>query len=153
MLFWLSLILIAIGVFIVFIPNMADRWIDEKSHKKLHDFLCYDADGYFLYAGAIVTVASVIIAIIMLVFISVNQIGGRISFEKNQERYKALIYKVESDSYRDELGLLNKEVIDEMQDWNEDLTFYKSNQRDFWIGIFIPNIYDDFEMIDYEKFQ
>ena len=153
MLFWLSLILIVIGVFIVFIPNIANKWIDEKSHEKLHDFLCYDGDDYFLYTGAIIIVISAISAVIMLVILSANQISERISLSKYQERYKALTYKIESDSYRDDFGLLNKEVIDEIQDWNEDLTFYKSNQRDFWIGIFIPNIYDEFEMIDYEKFQ
>lgn len=103
------------------------------------------------HRGAILTV-SAIVAFIMSVILSVNQIYERISLSKYQERYNALTYKIESDSYRDDFGLLNKEVIDEIQDWNEDLTFKKSNQRDFWIGIFIPNIYDEFEMIDYEKF-
>ena len=153
MLFWLSLILIVIGVFIVFIPNIANKWIDEKSHEKLHDFLCYDGDDFCFYTGMGIIMVFAVAAIIMLVILSVNQIYERTSLSKYQERYKALTYKIESDSYRDDFGLLNKEVIDEIQDWNENLTFYKSNQRDFWIGIFIPNIYDEFEMIDYEKFQ
>lgn len=152
MLFWLSLILIALGLFIAFIPYFADKWIDEESHEKLHDFLCVDAEDAFIYTGALIFIVSAVAALVMLIVISTSQIGNRASLEKDQERYNALIYKVESDSYRDEFGLLNKEVIDEIQEWNEDLAFKKSNQRDFWIGIFIPNIYDDFEKIDYEKF-
>ena len=149
MLFWLSLILIALGLFIAFIPYFADKWIDEKSHEELYDFLACDA---FVYTGTLIFIISAVAALVMLIIISTSQIGNRALMAKNQERYNALIYKVESDSYRDEFGLLNKEVIDEIQEWNEDLAFRKSNQRDFWIGIFIPNIYDDFEKIDYEKF-
>ena len=152
MLFWLFLILIAVGVLIANIPNLVDKLIDGESHKMLHDFIYYTIGDCIIAAGTIITVILSIVAAVMLIVISVNQIGDRASLELNQERYNALIYKVESDSYRDEFGLLNKEVIDEIQEWNEDLAFRKSNQRDFWIGIFIPNIYDDFEKIDYEKF-
>jgi len=47
---------------------------------------------------------------------------------------------------------LNKEVIDEIQDWNENITYYKNIQKDFWVGIFVPNVYDQFETIDYTKY-
>ena len=30
----------------------------------------------------------------------------------------------------------------------EDLSANQKNQRDFWIGIYIPNIYDQFEFIE-----
>lgn len=151
MLFWLFLILIAVGVLIANIPNLAEKFL-EKSYNSILDFICHVADDFFCIAGVAIVIVSSIVAMVMLIIISVNQIGNRASLESNQERYNALIYKVESDSYRDNLGLLNKEVIDEIREWNEDLAFSKSNQRDFWIGIFIPNIYDDFEKIDYEKF-
>lgn len=151
MLFWLFLILIAVGVLIANIPNLAGKFL-EKSYNSILDFIYHVANGFFSIAGVAIVIASSISAMVMLIIIFANQIGDRALFESNQERYNALIYKVESDSYRDEFGLLNKEVIDEIQEWNEDLAFRKSNQRDFWIGIFIPNIYDDFEKIDYEKF-
>lgn len=39
--------------------------------------------------------------------------------------------------------------MNEIREWNEDLSWDKKNQDDFWIGIFVPNIFDRFEFIDY----
>ena len=41
-----------------------------------------------------------------------------------------------------------KELMNQIQEWNEDLAWYKANQKDFWIGIFIPNVFDQFEFIN-----
>ena len=152
MLFWLFVILIAVGVLIICIPGFCDKFKREGSSNIILDFICDVADVFLIEFGIAITVISVVVAFAMLIIIIAFHVTHTANFEKNQERYMALTYKAESDSYRDEFGLLNKEVIDEIQEWNEDLAFNKSNQRDFWIGIFIPNIYDDFEKIDYEKF-
>ena len=58
-------------------------------------------------------------------------------------------YKIESNSCRDEFGLLSKELIDEVQEWNQDVRYYQKIQRNFWVGIFYPNVYDEFETIDF----
>lgn len=44
------------------------------------------------------------------------------------------------------LGLCDLMV--DIDDWNTDLAWYKEAQDDFWIGIFIPNIYDSFNYIE-----
>ena len=59
---------------------------------------------------------------------------------------------MESGACRDEFGLLNKEVIDEIQSWNESIIYNQKMQNDFWVGVFCPNVYDQFETIDYEKY-
>lgn len=69
-----------------------------------------------------------------------------------EERYKAITYKIESNACRDEFGLLNKEVIDEIQEWNEDITLKKNAAHDFWIGIYNPDAFDQFDTIDYEEY-
>ena len=72
--------------------------------------------------------------------------------EANREIYKAITYKVENDAYKDELGLLSKDVIDEIQEWNKDVRFYQNIQDNFWVGIYYPNVFDEFQIIDYESY-
>lgn len=96
---------------------------------------------------------SIIVIAIMGVIIAETHVTANGEKLANEQRYDSLIYKAETESIRDEFGIVNKEYIDEVQAWNEDVIKYKEWQRDFWIGIFIPNIYDDFETIDLENIQ
>lgn len=128
MLFWLFIILIIVGLLI---RNIS------------FDFETF---GEILVGLAgIATFISLILIIGQYATIDSN-------LEANREIYKALTYKVESDACRDEFGLLNKEVIDEIQEWNKDVRYYQNIQDNFWVGIFYPNVFDEFEMIDYENF-
>ena len=71
---------------------------------------------------------------------------------KLNETYTAIEYKITSGACRDELGLLTKEVIDEAQEYNETISYYKTMQDSFWLGIYVPDIYNDFELIDYTQY-
>ena len=35
--------------------------------------------------------------------------------------------------------------MDEIRKWNENLAYHKEIQCDFWVGIYYPNVYDNFE--------
>lgn len=118
---------------------------------KLRKFL-YQNDDTIESSGWATVVLSGFIMVIMIIVFVCNYIGINAQVEKTKERYNAITYKVESGACRDEFGLLNKEVIDEIQDWNESITYHKNIQKDLWIGIFIPNVYDQFETIDYTKY-
>lgn len=100
-------------------------------------------------AGAAMHIISMVAAVIMIFVMIMNHAGVDAKVKSNQERYEALLYKAGSEESRDEHGILNKEIVDEIQDWNEDVTYYQEIQNDFWLGIFYPNIYDQFETIDY----
>ena len=88
----------------------------------------------------------------MIIILCCQHMGVDGMVEKNLEIYDAIEYKVTSGVCRDEFGLLSKEVIDEVQDWNKDVRYYKAVQDDFWIGIFYPNVFDQFETIDYMSY-
>lgn len=62
--------------------------------------------------------------------------------------YESLCYKANSINTRDEFGLLNKEYIDEIQNWNIRVKNGKYWQDHFWFGVFNPNIYDSVDVID-----
>lgn len=58
------------------------------------------------------------------------------------------MYQYENNMYDNDDDIGKKQLMNQIQHWNEDLAFGKEMQRDFWIGIFIPNVFDQFQHID-----
>ena len=108
-----------------------------------------DVSVFFEIIAKISTVITCILLIIIIIN-NVSAVGGKVGLE---QRYEALVYKSQTESIRDEFGLVNKDYIDEVQEWNENIASNQRMQRDFWLGIFIPNIFDDFELIDLDSIQ
>lgn len=142
--FWLMFIILVVGIGLCVIG-------DAKWDYKKHSFL-YRNDENIKLAGFIVNIISVAVIIVMLIFIISSHTNVEAKLEQNRERYDALTYKMESTTCRDEFGFLSKEVIDEVQKWNEYVRYYQAAQDDFWIGIFYPNVFDEFETISYESY-
>ena len=69
-----------------------------------------------------------------------------------EEEYKAITYKVKSENCRDEFGMLNKEIIDDIREWNEKIIKGKAEEKNLVYGLLLPDIYSDFETIHYEEF-
>lgn len=104
-------------------------------------------DGYleFPIFGSII---SGFIAFITLLCVIVSHAGVDGDIAMYEQRYESLVYQYENDVYDNDNDLGKRELIKEIQNWNEDLAAKKEYQDDFWIGIFYPNIYDQFEFID-----
>ena len=147
MIFWLCLAILIIGIGLIVIGCI--KWDYKKN--KLFDFL-YDNDDILRFIGGITTFISGFVMIIMITILCCMYIGIDARVEQSKETFDAITYKVKSGACRDEFGLLNKEVIDEIQSWNEIVIYNQKMQNDFWVGIFYPNVYDQFETIDYEKY-
>lgn len=128
MLFWLFIILIVVGIVL---NNVFDCEI----------------------LGELIIGCATLATIVSLIVIVGEYSTIDACLEQNREEYKAITYKMESNACRDEFGLLNKEVIDEIQEWNKDIRFYQELQDNFWLGIYYPNIFDEFETIDYKRFE
>ena len=63
-----------------------------------------------------------------------------------KNEYNSLKYQYESNIY-DGNEILKAELIMNIKEYNDALSSNKKYQRDFWIGVLIPNIYDDLEFI------
>ena len=123
MLFWIWLILFIIG----FIIALIDGWEDFGAGISAFSLICLIIAGLFLIGCHV-------------------GVNGRTA--KLQARYDSLVYQYENDIYDNDNDLGKREMMEDIQRWNEDLAANQKNQHDFWIGIYIPNIYDQFEFIE-----
>lgn len=102
------------------------------------------------YSGPFLVIAIIgfIVAIIMLMAIIVENTNVDAYVAENQMRYEMLVYQYENDIYDNDNDLGKRDLMEDIQEWNEDLAYYREAQDDFWVGIFHPNVYDQFEFIE-----
>ena len=112
--------------------------------------IAFDGSYDYGWIGVISMVASVIsgIAVLfMLIAIFITNVSAKPEIEANKQRYDSLVYQSEARLYENDNDVGKKDLANQIQEWNEDLARGKAMQNDFWIGIFIPDIYDEFEFI------
>lgn len=102
------------------------------------------------YSGLFLVIAflSFLVSIIMLVVIIVKNTNVDAYVSENQMRYEMLVYQYENDIYDNDNDLGKRDLMEDIQKWNEDLAYHRKAQDDFWVGIFYPNVYDQFEFIE-----
>ena len=123
MLFWIWVILFIAG----FLIALIDGWEDFGAGVSAFSILC------LLIAGMVLIACHV-------------GVNGKTA--KLQAKYESLVYQYENDIYDNDNDLGKRELMEDIQRWNEDLAANQKNQHDFWIGIYIPDIYDQFESIE-----
>jgi len=101
--------------------------------------------------GECLAVISGIIVAISLICMVCNYSTKDADIEANKQRYDGITYEISSGIYTNAYNISTSNVIDEARAWNEDLAGNKLMQRNAWIGIYIPNIYDEFQYIDYSS--
>ena len=110
--------------------------------------------GFVLFAfdlenlGITISAIGIFGIIVSVVVLAINYIGIDGYIARMNTRYETLVYQYENDIYDNGNDLGKRELMVDIQNWNEDLSSRRERQRDFWIGIYIPNIYDQFEYIE-----
>lgn len=131
MLFWLFAI-IAVVSFVLILISIWKNWDWE------------DVFGFFMAISIFCVIAS------LCVIVS-SYTGIDAEIEKYNIRYEMLVYQYDNDFYNNDNEVGKYELVKSIQEWNEDLAYKKRIQRNFWIGIYYPNIYDQFEFISLER--
>ena len=85
----------------------------------------------------------------MTVAICIGNFGADAKAAKYKERYDSLVYQYENEIYCDDNVVYN--LLTDIREYNEDLSYYQEIQDDFWIGVFYPNIFDQFELIELDE--
>ena len=129
MIFWITLIAVVVFAVlsIVFFDSLDFEWVSMLS--------------------TIISAIAGVAFVIMLIVVIVNNVGVEASIEANKQRYESLIYQAENNLYENDNDLGKKELVNQIQEWNEDLARGKALQNDFWVGIFYADIYDEFNFI------
>lgn len=126
MLFFIFVAIFVIGILAVI---FTDKWSD------LHvTAMCILVVGIFLLA-------------ISTVIFATSYIGTDASVARWEKQYESLTYQLENNLYDNDNDIGKKELMNEIREWNEDLAYYKEIQRNFWVGIYYPNVYSNLEFI------
>lgn len=104
--------------------------------------------GDYSWLFLVITFLSFLVSIIMLVVIIVNNTNVDAYVAENQMRHEMLVYQYENDIYDNDNDLGKRDLMEDIQKWNEDLAYRRKAQDDFWVGIFYPNVHDQFEFIE-----
>ena len=131
MLFWLFVIVMVVGMFLIILD----------AHFLYKNNRAFDMGLTMATIGWVAVLASIVI-------IFFSHMGLDAKVEKHNARYESLVYQYENDIYENDNDIGKKELMDDIQEWNEDLSYYKEMQYDFWLGIYCPNIYDQFEKVE-----
>lgn len=106
----------------------------------------YDAIGnIFTWAG----IVSIGVALIMAFAICINNFGADAEAAKYKERYDSLVYQYENEIYCDDDVVYD--LLTDIREYNEDIAYHQAIQGDTWLGIFHPDIYDQFELIELDE--
>ena len=133
MLFWLFVIITVVGMELLV---LSDRTTD------------YDKSELERGIGSLLTIVGWVMILLSTLIMTINYIGINAKVERYNARYESLVYQYENDIYENDNDIGKKELMDDIQEWNEDVSYYKELQYDFWLGIYCPNIYDQFEKIE-----
>ena len=113
-----------------------------KENKRKKETIGNIAGGFAI--GASIALAIMILALI-ITYASAG--GKRVQLEA---QYEVLSWEVENDVYTD-LGddvVGKKELYNQVREWNTALAKSQYYEKNFWVGIFVPNIYGDLKPIE-----
>ena len=131
MLFWMTIIVMILGLI-----------LSEILFK--HDFEISD-----IISGVISGLAACAL-LIEIAVLSVNYIGVDGYIQRMNVRHDMLVYQYENDIYDNDNDLGKRDLMEDIQEWNETISYKQEMQNNFWVGIYYPNIYDQFELIGFE---
>ena len=132
MLFWIFVILLVVGI-ILFILN--EHWL----FSDLVESLGLNA----IVAG----IFGLMVTGLILIFNHAGKNGEIAYWETKREM---LVYQLENNIYENDNDLGKRDLMEDIVEYNTSLARKQANQDDFWIGIFVPDIYDQFEFIELE---
>ena len=102
--------------------------------------------------GAGMTVIFGFIMFLALASMAINYIGADAEIAKKQQHRDFLVAQYKTGTY-DSSVYSKYNLLQQIDEWNCDLAEMQKLTHDYWIGIFVPNYYDDLEYITVNLFE
>jgi hypothetical protein len=102
--------------------------------------------------GGGMTVIFGFIMIFALAAMAVNYIGVDAEIAKKQQHRDFLVAQYKTGVY-DGLALSQYHLLQQIDEWNCTLAEKQKLTHDYWVGIFVPDYYDDLEYITVNLFE
>lgn len=96
----------------------------------------------------ILSVIRWVIIFILLLITLTNNIEQRGQIDAYQKRYEILTYQLKNNMYDNDNEIGKRNIYSKIERWNCDLAYRKKMQNNIFVGMFYPNIYDNFEFIE-----
>ena len=94
-------------------------------------------------------IGALVIVIIMLMVIGITELCAPATRAQLEAEYEVLSWEVENDVYAaDDDVVGRKELYNHVREWNKALAVKQAGEKNFWYGIFVPNIYGDLQTIE-----
>ena len=119
-------------------------WNPDKS--RASKFL-FEHDAFFQNLGSVMMLINGMVIFILSISLLCSYANAKAEKEELKEEYKAITYKINSDSF----GLSNKEVVDEVQEWNMAPIHYQTMRKNTLVGVLYPDVYGELDTIEYEN--
>jgi hypothetical protein len=114
-----------------------------RKEKARHKECISNIGGGFLIGAGVVCI--LMLMAMMFIYLSASAEKAKLEAE-----YEVLSWEVENDVYTDNgddvVG--KKELYNHVREWNKSLATKQAGERNFWYGIFVPNIYGDLKPIE-----
>ena len=128
--------------------NKADKALREfKDTSKYKKVVFKETIDRWMQGTIIFCLCAITAMLIVLGCIYASAGGVRASLESERE---TLSWEIENDIYTDSgddvVG--KKELYNQVREWNANLAVDQYYEKNFWIGIFVPNIYGDLKPIE-----
>lgn len=120
--------------------------------KILYEILPWERQRNWMdVAGSLGVCLGTILVIVSLVVFGLSLLPAQANLDTLEQTRASLVYQLENNLYDNDNDIGKKELMSEIQSFNESLAFHKKIQRDFWVGIYYANIYDNIQLIEIDK--
>ncbi len=101
--------------------------------------------------GSILIIIGGVVLFIELFVMTIAYVAMPSNVASNEKRYESLTYQYDNYLYDNDNDVGKKELMKEIQEWNEDLAWRKSACNSIWIGWFVPDELAEFDYIELKE--